>query len=184
MNKFRHVVFGVGLMLGAHIGTRAQEKATVSSNVALALLGEGLSEHVRFAWADNNHAFYFPVQNADGTFDQTLEEHMKGKAATHDWSIASRLMGNGAYSRRLKRNFSLQVACFYNNGYPGGVLYMMDVDISPPSWGAPIKSGKHLFREHLRQDLFGKEKDQNRIAAGLEKRYRISSNRATATADK
>jgi hypothetical protein len=101
---------------------------------------------------------------------------MKGKAATHDWLVASRLMGNGSDSRRLKRNFSLQVACFYDKKYPGGVLYMMDVDIFPPSWGAPIKSGKHLFREHIRQDLFGKEKDQDKIAAGLEKRYRITQN--------
>ena len=182
MNKFKYIVFGVVLMLGAHIGIKAQEKATVSSNVTLALLGERLSPHVQFAWADKNHAFYFPAQNADGTFDKTLEEYMKGKAATHDWPVASRLMGNGANSRRMKRKFSLQVVCFYDKEYPGGVLYMMDVDITPPSWGAPIKSGEHLFREHIRQDLFGKEKDQGKIAAGLEKRYRISANRATATA--
>ena len=84
MNKFKYIVFGVVLMLGAHIGIKAQEKATVSSNVTLALLGERLSPHVRFAWADNDHAFYFAAQNADGTFDKTLEEYMKGKAATHD----------------------------------------------------------------------------------------------------
>jgi hypothetical protein len=192
MKKNRCILFVVPLVLGVCVIAAAQEKATVLSNVMLTLAGEDqkladknkLLPSIVIVRADGHHVLAYPAKNLDGTYNMAVVKFMKGKGTTHDWPPMSRLMGHGDESRRLTGRFALQVVFLFDSQYPGGVMYMMDVDVSPPSWGAPVKTAKHLVKEHIPQDVFGKEKDQDKIAAGLEKRYGISTNMATATAGK